>query len=123
MTYGGLMGSYTPTPLANMNKTSSLFGSFNNAATNATTKATTQGLTKGQATLGGITAGLQALELGLGIWNQIESSRIANKQLALSQEQLKKENERWEARENERKENNKAIAQSANAFILPTERD
>lgn len=119
MTYGSLMGSYTPTPLANMNKTSSLFGSFNNAATNTTT----QGLTKGQATLGGITAGLQALELGLGIWNQIESSRIANKQLALSQAQLKKENERWEARENERKENNKAIAQSANAFILPTERD
>ena len=80
------------------------------------------GLTPGQATLGGIGAGLDALQLGLGIWNQINAQKLANEQLQLAKTQLDKENTRWEDREKERKANNQAIAQSANALVLPTER-
>lgn len=80
------------------------------------------GLTPGQATLGGIGAGLEALNLGLGIWNQISSQKLAEQQLGLAKTQLDKENTRWEDREKERKKNNEAIAQSANALVLPTER-
>ena len=80
------------------------------------------GLTPGQATLGGIGAGLEALNLGLGIWNQVSAQKLANEQLQLAKTQLDKENTRWEDREKERKANNQAIAQSANALTLPTER-
>ena len=80
------------------------------------------GLSAGQATLGGIGAGLEALNLGLGIWNQINAQKLANEQLQLAKTQLDKENTRWEDREKERKANNQAIAQSANALTLPTER-
>ncbi|WP_407379491.1 hypothetical protein [Helicobacter sp.] len=80
------------------------------------------GLTPGQATLGGIGAGLEALNLGLGIWNQISAQKLAEQQLGLAKTQLDKENTRWEDREKERKANNEAIAQSANALTLPTER-
>lgn len=80
------------------------------------------GLSAGQATLGGIGAGLEALNLGLGIWNQISAQKLADEQLKLAKTQLDKENTRWENREDERKKNNEAIAASANALVLPTER-
>ena len=80
------------------------------------------GLSPGQATLGGIGAGLDALQLGLGIWNQISAQKLADEQLELAKAQLDKENTRWQDREDERKKNNEAIAASANALTLPTER-
>ena len=83
---------------------------------------TAQGLTAGQATLGGINAALSATQLGLGIWNQIKSQELAEKQLKTAKDQLDIENTRWQNREDERKANNQAIAQSANALQLPTER-
>ena len=75
-----------------------------------------------EATLGGINAALSATQLGLGIWNQIKSQELAEKQLKTAKDQLDIENTRWQNREDERKANNQAIAQSANALQLPTER-
>ncbi|STO96252.1 hypothetical protein [Helicobacter canis] len=83
---------------------------------------TAPGLTAGQATLGSINAALSATQLGLGIWNQIKSQELAEKQLKTAKDQLDIENTRWQNREDERKANNQAIAQSANALQLPTER-
>lgn len=83
---------------------------------------TAPGLTTGQATLGSINAALSATQLGLGIWNQIKSQELADKQLKVAKDQLDIENTRWQNREDERKANNKAIAQSASALQLPTER-
>ena len=83
---------------------------------------TAPGLTAGQATFGSINAALSATQLGLGIWNQIKSQELAEKQLKTAKDQLDIENTRWQNREDERKANNQAIAQSANALQLPTER-
>lgn len=117
--------STTPTPLAGINTGGLNFGNFTTPklpAINTPKLPKAGGLTAGQATLGGIGAGLDALQLGLGIWNQVSAQKLANEQLQLAKTQLDKENTRWEDREKERKANNQAIAQSANALTLPTER-
>lgn len=57
---------------------------------------TAPGLTAGQKTLGGINAALSATQLGLGIWNQIKSQELAEKQLQTAKDQLDIENTRWQ---------------------------
>lgn len=72
--------------------------------------------------MSGVGAGVGAVASIGGLWSGLRAAdkadRRAREQLALAQKQFDTENKRYEQRENERLEANKAVAESANMYNL-----
>ncbi len=66
---------------------------------------------------GSILGGLgQLFGAGVNLWSSIKAVKLGKDQLKLAKEQYEKENARYEARENERKESNASFANSAGSW-------
>ncbi len=66
----------------------------------------------------GLGAALGIANLGFGIHSTLEQTKLAKESLKLARQQFMEENKRYEARENERINANKEIANTASSYNL-----